>query len=58
MSDEHLEIVNDVLDLDCDYKGIDTDEDGSFEGYASVFGNKDLGNDVSQSRSIGSSVLC
>ena len=46
MSDEHLEIVNDVLDLECDYKGIDTDEDGSFEGYASVFNNKDLGNDV------------
>jgi len=46
MSDEHFEIVNDVLDLECDYKGIDTDEDGSFEGYASVFGNKDLGNDV------------
>lgn len=46
MSEEHLEIVNDVLDLECDYKGIDTDEDGSFEGYASVFGNKDLGNDV------------
>ena len=46
MSDEHFEIVNDVLDLECDYKGIDTEEDGSFEGYASVFGNKDLGNDV------------
>lgn len=40
------EIINDVLDLECDYKGIDTDEDGSFEGYASVFNNKDLGNDV------------
>ena len=37
MSDEHFEIVNDVLDLECDYKGIDTEEDGSFEGYASVF---------------------
>ena len=43
MSDE---IINDVLDLECDYKGIDTDDDGSFEGYASVFNNKDLGNDV------------
>ena len=43
MSDE---FINDVLDLECDYKGIDTEEDGSFEGYASVFNNKDLGNDV------------
>jgi HK97 family phage prohead protease len=46
MSDENFEIVNDILDIECDYKGIDADEDGSFEGYASVFGNKDLGNDV------------
>ncbi len=44
MSEEILEVVN--LDLECDYKGLDTDDDGSFEGYASVFGNKDLGNDV------------
>ena len=46
MSDENFEIVNDILDIECDYKGIDADDDGSFEGYASVFGNKDLGNDV------------
>jgi len=43
---EHLEIVNDVLDLECEYKEIEAEEDGSFEGYASVFNNKDLGNDV------------
>ena len=36
----------DFLDLECEYKGLETDDDGSFEGYASVFGNKDLGNDV------------
>ena len=39
---EHLEIVNDVLDLECEYKEIEAEEDGSFEGYASVFNNKDL----------------
>ena len=27
-------------------KELETEEDGSFEGYASVFNNKDLGNDV------------
>ncbi len=36
----------DFLDLECEYKGMEADEDGSFEGYASVFNNKDLGNDV------------
>jgi len=46
MSEEHLEIVNDILYLECDYKELDTDDDGTFEGYASVFNNKDLGNDV------------
>jgi HK97 family phage prohead protease len=43
---EHLEIVNDILDLECEYKEVEAEEDGSFEGYASVFNNKDLGNDV------------
>ena len=43
---EHLEIVNDVLGLECECKEIEAEEDGSFEGYASVFNNKDLGNDV------------
>tara|TARA_R100000664_G_C2753190_1_gene140574 strand:+ start:1346 stop:1987 length:642 start_codon:yes stop_codon:yes gene_type:complete len=38
--------LNNVLDLECEYKEIETEEDGSFEGYASIFGNKDLGNDV------------
>ena len=46
MSEDNIEFINDVLDLECDYKEIDTEEDGSFEGYASVFNNKDLGNDV------------
>ena len=45
-------IVNDILDLECDFKAeLSTDkesakDDGTFEGYASVFNNKDLGNDV------------
>ena len=41
-----LEDVRNILDVECEYKEIETDEDGSFEGYASVFNNKDLGNDV------------
>jgi len=41
--EEHLDSI---LDLECEYKEIEADEDGSFEGYASVFNNKDLGNDV------------
>lgn len=36
--------MDNILDFECKY--IETDEDGSFEGYASVFNNKDLGNDV------------
>ena len=50
MSEEMLDVLHDVLhetlDLECEYKEIEAEEDGSFEGYASVFGNKDLGNDV------------
>tara|TARA_Y100001938_G_C8092794_1_gene436123 strand:- start:253 stop:918 length:666 start_codon:yes stop_codon:yes gene_type:complete len=46
MSTEEVSIIHDTLDFECDYKGIETEEDGSFEGYASVFNNKDLGNDV------------
>ena len=46
MSENEIGIIHDILDLECDYKGLDTDDDGSFEGYASVFNNKDLWNDV------------
>ena len=46
IGEQMTEIFDDILDLPCEYKEVDTDEDGSFEGYASVFGNKDLGNDV------------
>jgi len=35
-----------VTDLPCDFKQLDTEDDGTFEGYGSIFGNKDLGNDV------------
>ena len=41
-----LQDIKDILDVECEYKEIETDDDGSFEGYASVFNNKDLGNDV------------
>ena len=44
MSDDIFDF--DRLDIECEYKEIDTEEDGTFEGYASVFNNKDLGNDV------------
>lgn len=33
-------------DLVCETKELETEDDGTFEGYASVFNNKDLGNDV------------
>ena len=49
MSQEILEVVNDVFDIECEYKDLDADDDGSFEGYGSVFNNKDLGNDVIKS---------
>lgn len=44
--EEDMEVEHDILDLECEYKEMDTEDDGSFEGYASVFNNKDLGNDV------------
>ncbi len=40
------EMITEHLDLHCEYKEVEADEDGSFEGYASIFNNKDLGNDV------------
>ena len=40
------DICDNILDFTCEYKQVETDESGSFEGYASIFGNKDLGNDV------------
>ena len=44
---EHLlEEVRSILDVECEYKELETDDDGTFEGYGSVFNNKDLGNDV------------
>ena len=46
MSNEENIIVDDFLDIECEYKEIEAEEDGSFEGYASIFNNKDLGNDV------------
>ena len=42
---EHLlEEVRSILDVECEYKELETDDDGTFEGYGSVFNNKDLGN--------------
>tara|TARA_R110000787_G_scaffold45335_3_gene110576 strand:- start:1232 stop:1900 length:669 start_codon:yes stop_codon:yes gene_type:complete len=46
METEYIEDNFDNFDLSCEFKEIDQDDDGSFEGYASVFNNKDLGNDV------------
>ena len=36
INEEELMDTN-TLDLSCEFKRIDTDEDGSFEGYGSVF---------------------
>lgn len=50
MSDQHEEAIEyeeGKFDIEADIKAIkDEDEEGGFEGYASVFGNADLGNDV------------
>ena len=44
---ELIDNVIDALDLmEFKYEEVELDEKGSFEGYASVFNNKDLGNDV------------
>ena len=44
---EDLTILeNTNTDIPCEFKQLDTEEDGAFEGYASIFNNKDLGNDV------------
>ena len=56
MSEEILEVVNGILDLECDYKELEADDDGSFEGYASVFNNKDLGNDVIKQGSFSNTI--
>jgi len=56
MSDEILEVVSGILDLECDYKELEADDDGSFEGYGSVFNNKDLGNDVIKSGAFSESI--
>tara|TARA_R100000388_G_scaffold95016_1_gene85479 strand:+ start:1869 stop:2660 length:792 start_codon:yes stop_codon:yes gene_type:complete len=42
--------------LDCEFKQIDADDEGVFEGYASVFGNKDLGNDVIEKGAFAKSI--
>ena len=44
--EDNMEVEQNILDLECEYKEMETEDDGSFEGYASVFNNKDLGNDV------------
>lgn len=46
METEYIDNEFDNLDMPCEFKEIEQDDDGSFEGYASVFNNKDLGNDV------------
>ena len=41
---EDLEQLKEMItDVPCDFKQLDTEEDGTFEGYGSVFNNKDLG---------------
>jgi len=40
------ELFSKVDTGDCEFKQVGDDDEGTFEGYASIFGNKDLGNDV------------
>ena len=57
LAEDYLEgISEEIIDLNCEYKELDTDEDGKFEGYASVFGNKDLGNDVIEKGAFSKSI--
>lgn len=45
--DNELEFKDETLDVQFDIKALDADEEkGEFSGYGSIFGNKDLGNDV------------
>lgn len=50
MSDQNEEVIEyeeGKFDIEAEIKAVqDENEDGGFEGYASVFGNADLGNDV------------
>ena len=50
MSETAKELIKDFLEVKSDLKAYDDDDEnkeyGEFEGYGSVFGNKDLGNDV------------
>lgn len=56
---ENFETETKYLDIDCEWK-IHHDEDekesGRFSGYASIFGNKDLGNDVVEKGAFASSL--
>lgn len=45
MSDD-IEFKDETLDVRFDIKAMEDDEKGEFSGYGSIFGNKDLGNDV------------
>ena len=54
--EDNLETESSTLDIECEYKYVETDDDGSFEGYASVFNNKDLGNDVIEKGAFAKSV--
>ena len=54
--DDNLQTESSTLDIECEYKYVETDDDGSFEGYASVFNNKDLGNDVIEKGAFAKSI--
>lgn len=43
---EDIEFKDETLDVRFDIKAMEDDEKGEFSGYGSIFGNKDLGNDV------------
>ena len=54
--EDNLQTESSTLDIECEYKYVETDDDGSFEGYASVFNNKDLGNDVIEKGAFAKSI--
>ena len=60
MSETAKELIKDFLEVKSDLKAYDDDDEnkeyGEFEGYGSVFGNKDLGNDVIEKGAFSKSI--
>lgn len=56
IEDEFLEDESKTLDVGFDIKADEGEGEGMFSGYGSIFGNKDLGNDVIQAGAFSKSI--